>query len=142
MSLTVNREPPQLSTESIESRYHSLTTEGSNLRLVNGYRFIIEIVAAILGSACFAVSVALAIGVIASASSVWLVPTGFALGAALLTFAVTSAFLRQSELRIDRSWRSHALRWTNFAFELKGALAAKKAEKKSVSFAPLQTPSN
>ncbi|SYX09090.1 hypothetical protein C834K_0640 [Chlamydia poikilotherma] len=112
----------QMSHQQIRTRYDDLTLEMNKVRVVPTYRMIIEIATAILGVACFAVAVALATGLLVVGCSIWLVPTGFALGSALLTFAATSALLRQGELKIERSWRSHAMRWHSFASDLQRAL--------------------
>ncbi len=80
-------------------------------------RVVLELAAAIIGAGCFALSIASATGFLAVSLSVWIVPTGCALGAALLTFAITSTLLRQGELTREREWRSITMRWYDLVSE-------------------------
>ncbi|QVE49618.1 hypothetical protein SBV42_05235 [Chlamydia crocodili] len=145
MSTNIDRTvtPVQMSTQQIRTRCDNLTLEMNRVRVVPTCRLVIEIATAILGAACFALAVALATGLLIVSCSIWLVPTGFALGSALLTFAITSALLRQGELKLERSWRSHAMRWNYFANDLQHALKIAKhkrsAERDSSSSASVHS---
>ncbi|MEF9497030.1 hypothetical protein [Chlamydia sp. 04-14] len=119
----------RMSPQEIRTRCDNLTLEMNKVRVVSTSRLIIEFVAVILGTACFALAVSLATGLLVVSCSVWLVPTAFAIGVALLTFAVTSALLRQGELKLERSWRSHAMRWNDFANDLQHMLEAAKRKR-------------
>ncbi|AAP05364.1 inclusion membrane protein IncD [Chlamydia caviae] len=111
----------QMSSQQIRSKCDNLTAEISKMRVVPTYRVGIEIAAAILGAVCLILAAIVAAGVLA-VGCICLMPLAFSLGSALLTFAVTSVVLRQGELRRERCWRSHALRWNSFANDLYTAL--------------------
>ncbi|BAE81154.1 hypothetical protein [Chlamydia felis Fe/C-56] len=134
MSTSVERPeaPAHMTAQQFRDRCNNLTLEMNTVLVVPLSRLVMEIATAILGAACLALSVAMATGLLAVGCcySVWLVPVGFALGAALLTSAVMSAILRQGELRRERSWRSHALRWNSFAHDLQRSLAAKSKHRR------------
>ncbi|WP_375793512.1 hypothetical protein O1W69_05310 [Chlamydia sp. 12-01] len=127
--MTINIEktivPVSMTNQQIRERCDNLTLEMNKVRVVPTFRLVIEIVTAILGATCFVLAVAVATGLLSVSCSIWLVPTGIALGSALLTFAITSGIFRQGELKRERSWRSHAMRWHSFANDLQLILATK-----------------
>ncbi|WP_259431296.1 hypothetical protein [Chlamydia abortus] len=109
-SVEGNSVPTRLSVSSIRSRCSDLVMVMNQRALVvPRCRVVLELAAAIIGTGCLALSTASLTGLVAS--SIWLVPTGCVLGTALLTFAITSVFLRQGELRREREWRSLIMRW-------------------------------
>ncbi|EGK69340.1 hypothetical protein CAB1_0611 [Chlamydia abortus LLG] len=118
-SIEGNSVPTRLSVSSIRSRCSDLVMVMNQRALVvPRCRVVLELAAAIIGTGCLALSIASLTGLVALSSSIWLVPTGCVLGAALLTFAITSVFLRQGELRREREWRSLTMRWYHLVSDL------------------------
>nr|WP_244983118.1 hypothetical protein [Chlamydia buteonis] len=111
--------PARLSITDIRSRSADLMlTMNQRAFVVPRYRVVLELAAAIIGAGCFALSMASAAGFVTVSLGIWLVPTGCALGAALLTFAITSTLLLQSELSRERGWRSIVMRWNDLVSDL------------------------